>query len=474
VTTWLLVVLVIGVNFMIWSMVGLMRLVDENLAPRFLRRLERHRRPRPRHRARRGAWGRRGRALVLLGRPTATSGGTRAAITVGRGPVRHRVTVADIAVLIAAHNEELVIEHSIAAVSELVPIRNVHVVSDFSTDRTVEIVRRCGANVIETATNVGKAGALQEAIHRFGLTDRFEAVMILDADTQLDPRYFETALPLLEDPRVVAVAGCAQTRWHPEELSFLGAAIVAHRQRIYTLTQRLLKYGQTWRGLSATHIVPGFASIYRSRALRCIDINPAGLVIEDFNMTFEVYAKRLGRVAFHPAACAYTQDPSLYGDYVRQTKRWALGLWQTLRRHRPHRGLFTVMLALLIAELITSSVFFVVLPVLLLVLGLSELAALAGLDAAASLEGFVMAHMSLQAVGVGVLLPDYVLTCAVALLERRPRYLVLGLLFMGLRVTDAAVALYTLPKAWRERSSGQWVSPTRRSFDQAQDEGSVA
>ena len=81
---------------------------------------------------------------------------------------------------------------------------------------------------------------------------RFEAVMILDADTQLDPRYFEVVLPLLDDPDVVAVAGSAETRWHPRDLSLFGAIVVAHRQRIYTLTQRLLKFGQTWRGLSAT------------------------------------------------------------------------------------------------------------------------------------------------------------------------------------------------------------------------------
>jgi biofilm PGA synthesis N-glycosyltransferase PgaC len=430
VSVWVLVVLVVGVNFVLWGSIGSLRLCDE-LIGRMRMRMRRSR------------------------------GGE--ADTGGDGGAR-RLTTADIAVLMAAHDEELVIEHSLASITELVPAANVHVVSDFSTDRTVELARTAGVQVMETPANVGKAGALQEGITRFELAERFEAVLILDADTQLDPRYFEVALPLFDDPRVVAVAGSAETRWHPGELSPFGAMIVAHRQRIYTLTQRLLKYGQTWRGLNATHIVPGFASMYRSRALEQIDVNPSGLVIEDFNMTFEVHAKRLGRVAFAPGARAYTQDPSRYQDYVRQTSRWALGLWQTVRRHRPRHGLFAIMLGILLAELLTSSVLFVVLPLVLLVLGGAELASAVGVDGGEAVANAIGDHLGLAALFLGVLLPDYLLTCAVALLERRPRYLYLGLFFMAMRVTDAAVALRALPRAWQVRSNGQWVSPTRRAM----------
>ena len=74
-------------------------------------------------------------------------------------------------------------------------------VSDGSTDATVEIARRSGARVIETQENVGKAGALEEAIGRFDLIGRFPVVMLLDADTRVEPGYFVAALPLFGDPR---------------------------------------------------------------------------------------------------------------------------------------------------------------------------------------------------------------------------------------------------------------------------------
>ena len=45
--------------------------------------------------------------------------------------------------------------------------------------------------------------------------------MLLDADTRLDPGYFEAALPLFDDPDIVAVAGCAHSNWHTPGMSFV-------------------------------------------------------------------------------------------------------------------------------------------------------------------------------------------------------------------------------------------------------------
>jgi len=259
------------------------------------------------------------------------------------------------------------------------------------------------------------------------------------------------------------VAGCAHSHWRTTGISPMGRLLTAHRSRVYALTQRLLKYGQTWGPTNATHIVPGFASLYRTDVLTEITINPPGLVIEDFNMTFEVYRKKLGRVGFSLEAIAVTQDPDNLHDYIRQTKRWALGLWQTVRRHRLRPGLFSAMLSLLLLELLSASLLFVLLPVLVAVLAIPDVIP-ATLDWSwvSAVHSGVAAHLSLHTILIGVFLPDYLLTCAVAAVERQPRYLGYGLLFVFVRTIDAAIALYTLPRAWLEKSSGRWVSPTRR------------
>jgi poly-beta-1,6-N-acetyl-D-glucosamine synthase len=423
---WAFAILVLGANFAVWGAVGLVRLAEAGTR-------------RPRRRAR----------LAAAGNGEAACDG--------------ELTVADVAVLIPAHNEALVIEESLRSIMALVPRQNVHVVSDGSTDATVQIARGAGAQVIETRENVGKAGALEEAIGRFGLIRRFALVMLLDADTRVQPGYFDAALPMFADPKVVAVAGCVRTA-RDRKLSLRGNVLVGHRSRIYTVGQRAIKFGQTYLRSNATPIVPGFASLYRTRVLPQIDMNPPGLVIEDFNMTFEVYQKGLGKVGFTLGAVAVTQDPDNLRDYVRQTKRWALGLWQTVRRHPPRPNLFTAMLALLLLELITSSVLFALLPLILLVLAMPDLA-----SGATSWPWFydvyhpVHAHVRLATVLIGVVIPDYLLTCTVAVIERRPRLLLLGVFFPFMRIVDAMIALYSVPAAWLSRSSGRWKSPTRRA-----------
>jgi cellulose synthase/poly-beta-1,6-N-acetylglucosamine synthase-like glycosyltransferase len=419
---WPVAIIVFGVNFTVWAVIGLARLTEETWRKRTFR----------------GKLHRRGGA----GGPS--------------------MTVQDVAVLIPAHNEELVIEASIEAIAALVPRRNIHVVSDGSCDRTAELARACGVNVIETRTNVGKAGALEEAIHRFELVERFQAVLLLDADTTIEPGYFEAALPQFDDPKIVAVAGAVRTR-HERGLSLLGKILVCHRQRIYAISQRLLKFGQTWRFTNATHIVPGFASLYRTSVLPLIEMNPPGLVIEDFNMTFEVYQKRLGKVAFTLGAVAVTQDPDNLRDYVRQIKRWGLGLWQTVRRHPPRLSLFSAMLTVLLLELLTSSMFFLMLPLLVLILAVPAVYPEALFwPGIAPVHDAVASHMTLQVLLLAVTGADLALTCLVALIERKARFLALWIFFPFLRVIDAAVALYVFPKAWLS-STGRWTSPVRRT-----------
>jgi poly-beta-1,6-N-acetyl-D-glucosamine synthase len=428
---WALAVLVLGANFALWGMIGMCRLIG-------------------------GLTGR------VTGRLTGRVTGRLTRRPPGHGDQPAPLTVDDVAVLIPAHNEALVIEDSLLAILDLVPRRNVHVVSDGSTDATLEIARGVGVPAITTRQNVGKAGALQEAIQRFKLLERFRVVMLLDADTRVQPGYFAAALPMFDDPQVVAVAGCVKTA-RDRKLSLAGNVLVGHRQRIYAIGQRALKFGQTSRRLNATHIVPGFASMYRTEVLPRIEMNPRGLAIEDFNMTFEVYQKRLGKVGFTLSAVAVTQDPDNLHDYVGQTKRWALGLWQTVRRHPPRANLFTAMLTLLLLELVTASMVFLLLPALLLILVIPELdpAALAW-PGFAEVHTVVAAHMNLRAAVLAIVVTDYSMTCAAAVLERRPRLLLLGVFFPVLRVIDAAIALYAVPLAWLATSSGRWKSPARR------------
>jgi hypothetical protein len=126
------------------------------------------------------------------------------------------------------------------------------------------------------------------------------------------------------------------------------------------------------------------------------------------------------------------------------------------------------MLTLLLLELLTSSLFLVLLPFLVLVLAVPAVypAALTW-PGTAPVYDTVAAHMSLQVLLFGVAGADLVLTCLVALIERRARFVALWFFFPFLRVLDAVIALYVLPLAWL-KSTGRWTSPTRRLVEAQQ------
>jgi cellulose synthase/poly-beta-1,6-N-acetylglucosamine synthase-like glycosyltransferase len=427
-------VIVLGVNFTFWGVMGVLRYAEEALIRRSGTKTDR----------------------------TPEFAANREQQRDGSGDlVGARLSVA---VLIPAHNEEAVLDKSLAAITRIVGNENVFVVSDASTDRTLEIARRWQVHSVETIENVGKAGALETGIREFSLISRYEVVLILDADTYICDNYLDAALPLFDDPRTVAVAGCALTEWSPPGVSLLGKLLISHRGRIYGLTQRLIKLGQTWHRTNALYIVPGFASLYRTRILPMVDINPPGLVIEDFNMTFEIYRKQLGHAGFTLGACAITQDPHRLADYVRQTKRWTLGFWQAVRRHSFRRyRLFEAMLTMLVLELVVSSILLLLLPVIVTLPALAILfPGLLNVPEISSVLYLYNTYVDPRLVLLAVLIPDYLLTLAVAIGERRPRYLLFAPFFILLRILDAAIALYALPRAWAEQSTGRWTSPTRR------------
>jgi poly-beta-1,6-N-acetyl-D-glucosamine synthase len=376
---------------------------------------------------------------------------------------RSRIKTHEVAVVMPAHNEAAVIADSLSSLSQVADPSNIFIVSDGSTDNTAEIARSFKVHVLNLADPHGKAGALAAILRHFNILNNYKAVLFLDADSRLRADYLENAVPLFINPRVAAVAGYATTVWQPKKLSFWQKFFVLHRERIYFLNQVFLKFGQTWERMNVTPIVPGFASIYRCEVLKKIDINPPGLIIEDFNMTFEIHKKGLGLIVHHPTVLGYTQDPGNFYDYFRQIRRWQLGLWQTILRHGFWPGKFWPALVLQLLEVFFTSIIFTLLPLgLLFYLVLT----FAGISIS-ELNAFRMQLPSMP-LAVWLLmvlwLPDYVLTLLVALVQKRFAYVIVGIGFVFLRFFDGLAFLSAIPKAvLSKNSTGRWVSPRRRT-----------
>ena len=87
--------------------------------------------------------------------------------------------------VVPAHDEAAVLPATLASLrAQTRPVDRVLVVSDNSTDGTVDVARGLGADVLETVGNTHrKAGALNQALRSI----EAENVLVLDADTTIAP-----------------------------------------------------------------------------------------------------------------------------------------------------------------------------------------------------------------------------------------------------------------------------------------------
>lgn len=421
--SWWVLLFLLGVNSTLWSLVAVLRFAFERRSSR-------------RRSAREGGEG-------------GTGGG-------GLSPK-------DVAILIPAHNEEVCIRETLRSAMRLLPACNIHVIADGCTDSTAEIARTYEVNVLELTPARGKAGGIAAAVDYFEFDTRFEVLLITDADTELSEQYLDHGLALLDDAEMVALAGYAYSSWQPSNLPLVGRFLIAYRTRLYAVMQ-FFKYGQTWRHTNVAPIVPGFASMYRTKILPHMDLNPPGLVIEDFNMTFELHRKRLGKIAFSTKSFATAQDPDNLRDYYKQVTRWSLGFWQTLRRHGFWASGFSLALGAFLLEVIVASTVMIGVALGTVVAAIAPL--LGDTSRAATWLSWPLATASSMATPLNLLLfvalPDYLLTVVVALWMRRPSLLVYGPAFLFIRLIDSTTTYWSLFKMMRTKSTGRWKSPVRR------------
>lgn len=236
-----------------------------------------------------------------------------------------------IAVLIPAHNEEAVIERTIKSLLPLVGRKNIYVVSDGSVDITAKLARRYSKNVLEIIKNKGKAQAMNLAIEHFGLVKRYQYIMPMDADTEVDPRFIGNTLPYLENDQEKNIA-CVVGKVVGRLVSWVNF----YRVWEYEIAQIMHKRAQEIE--NAVIVCPGCATIFRAEIFEKFKI-PTGTLTEDMDFTFLLHRKKVGKILFTTKAVVVTQDPKGIKDYIKQINRWYTGFWQCVQKHHiPWRG----------------------------------------------------------------------------------------------------------------------------------------
>lgn len=112
--------------------------------------------------------------------------------------------------IMPAWNEEEAIGATIAEVQEVLPWIDVLVVNDGSTDRTAEVARAAGAQVLTLPYNLGVGGAMR-AGYTYAARFQYDQAIQLDADGQHDPRDVPEVLAGLEKTNISIGARFAGT-----------------------------------------------------------------------------------------------------------------------------------------------------------------------------------------------------------------------------------------------------------------------
>lgn len=251
------------------------------------------------------------------------------------------------ALLIAAHNEELVLSRTIASAMQAGMKReHIYVVDDNSADSTSKIARGIlpRENVVRVRRS-GKGTALKKAAKKFNLTERYRWIHIADADGAFATNYFRALR------REIRVSNAAATGYIK---SLPGRHVSQYRVFEYTIGMELHRRFQSI--FNVISVIPGPTSCFRSDIFAQVDFANKSLT-EDFDVTIQIHRQKLGKIQFIPQAVAYTQDPLTTRDYVKQITRWNRGVMQGVVRYKLGRK-FALIDAYLTMQLLQNLLFF--------------------------------------------------------------------------------------------------------------------
>jgi cellulose synthase/poly-beta-1,6-N-acetylglucosamine synthase-like glycosyltransferase len=229
-----------------------------------------------------------------------------------------------LALILPAHNEEMGISFTIhTAHAAGMDFNDIFVVSDGSTDRTVQVALRYlpWHNALHQPQQ-GKAMAVKNGIDHFRIVDRYEWVHIADADGVFSSTYF-TELKNRLPQDAVAATGHVQ--------SLRGGWISKYRTFEYTLGLEVMRRIQAFLG--TIPVIPGATCVLRTDIINELDFTQHSLT-EDMDITLQLHRRNLGKIVYIPEAKAFTQDPKDIPDYAKQVMRWYRGAWQVMTRHK--------------------------------------------------------------------------------------------------------------------------------------------
>jgi cellulose synthase/poly-beta-1,6-N-acetylglucosamine synthase-like glycosyltransferase len=227
-----------------------------------------------------------------------------------------------VAVIVPALNEERHIARTLESIrGQTWPPDRIIVVDDCSQDRTGQIARRIGVEVVRPVRNSGS----KAAAHNIALPLVTEEIVVnVDADTVLAPDALERLLLAFADERVAAASG-AVIPYQPSSSWERGRVLE------YLSYQAFFRMVQA-RARSPLVLVGCFCAC-RTAVLQTRSGFKERTITEDMDLNWDLLLDG-HRVEFVPFALCFAMDPPDFRVFHRQVSRWTRGFLQCLSVHR--------------------------------------------------------------------------------------------------------------------------------------------
>lgn len=224
--------------------------------------------------------------------------------------------------IVPALNEEAVIAEKLGNLLTLdypPALREIIIIADGSTDRTVEIVQAYADQGIKLLFQPERRGKIA-AMNRAAPEAQGDLLIFSDANTFMEPGSVQALVRNFADPQVACVSG--EKRIRP------AAAVQAQGESAYWRYESALKRAESQVSTAIGALGEFFAI---RRTLYCPLEEDA--IIEDFVLSMRLVMEGW-RVIYEPAAVTWEEaSPSLRGEWMRRV-RMAAGGFQAMRQLR--------------------------------------------------------------------------------------------------------------------------------------------
>lgn len=276
-----------------------------------------------------------------------------------------------VTIVVPAYNEEVTIEASIRSLLSLeYKLYEIVIVDDGSRDQTSEVIRNafhmqpisrpiqrkipCQPEEVIYESyewkvpitlirkkNGGKADALNMGIN----AAQYPYFICMDADSVLQYDSLEKIVrPVLEDGCVVAVGGVVRPCNGAEIHN--GRVVSYHMPRKIVPCMQVLEYDRSFLAarilfdqFNGSIIISGAFGLFKKSAVVDVGGYDPNTMGEDMELVVKLHAycrenKIPYRIRYATDAVCWTQAPEKLSDLCKQRRRWHIGLFQSMTKHR--------------------------------------------------------------------------------------------------------------------------------------------